>query len=1043
MTYQYIAGVTLRENVETYVKRDADEQLYQQLIAGNICNIFNSRKMGKSSLAVRTTKRLREEAGYLCVTLDISGDGSELDSRDQWYDGMLDTLTSELDLDIDLYSWLDIHARLSKPKQFRKFIETVIFPQTTQNIVIFLDEIDSILSFKLPTGEKLPTDDFFAFIRSLYNLRASKPEYQRLNFCLLGVVTASDLIEDSRRTPFNVGEAIELKGFTYQQAAPFLQRGLEGKFQKKSEQVLRDILFWTDGQPFLTQKLCKLALENADATKPNIAELVQTYVIDNWEAQDNPELLRTIRKRIINNDQFQYNLTSRLLGIYQQILEQGRIAFDNSREHRELQLSGLVVKKNSHLEVYNRIYAQVFNRDWVQQELEKLCCPFREYLNSWIGSNREDTTQLLQGNDLEEGLSWSQRKRLSDEMNDFLTESQIYDRQQLKQAKEKATKIIQLAQKGTQLERKGIQTLRLFNTTIDQRQTLRDAIQAGEDLQQLQAEWRELVQDDPELLKQTPAASPVFTLPEILSHIRQWRQLTGHSSSVMAVAFSPGGEYLATASDDKTAKLWNLQGEELITFTGHSGSLWGVAFSPGGEFIATASGDKTAKLWNLQGEELITFTGHSNGVTAVTFSPGGEFLATASWDKTAKLWNLQGEELITFTGHSDSVWGVVFSQGGEFLATASWDKTAKLWNLQGEELITFTGHSNQVTAVAFSPVGEFLATASWDNTTKLWNLQGRELITFTGHSNLVTAVAFSPGGEFLATVSDDNTAKLWNLQGQELITFTGHSNGLTGVTFSPGGEFLVTASDDKTTKLWNLQGESLITFTSHSYAVTGVAFSPGGEFIATASDDNTAKLWNLQGESLITFTSHSDGVTGVTFSPGGEFIATASADKTAKLWNLQGRELITFAGHSNGVTAVVFSPDGEYLVTASHDKTAKLWNLQGEELITFTGHSDLVMAVAFSPGGEYLATASRDGTVKVWDLQGNLLADFRGYKGNLLQGEPDFIELKRSVWSVCFSPDGKQIVAGYDDGKVRFWRFESLAELIARGKAWLGVEGGN
>jgi WD40 repeat protein len=103
----------------------------------------------------------------------------------------------------------------------------------------------------------------------------------------------------------------------------------------------------------------------------------------------------------------------------------------------------------------------------------------------------------------------------------------------------------------------------------------------------------------------------------------------------------------------------------------------------------------------------------------------------------------------------------------------------------------------------------------------------------------------------------------------------------------------------------------------------------------------------------------------------------------------------------------------------------------------------LVTAVAFSPGGEFLATASSDNTVKVWDLQGNLLADFRGYKGNLLQGEPDFIELKSQVWSVCFSPDGKQIVAGYGDGKVRFWRFESLAELIARGKAWLGVEGGN
>jgi WD40 repeat protein len=143
------------------------------------------------------------------------------------------------------------------------------------------------------------------------------------------------------------------------------------------------------------------------------------------------------------------------------------------------------------------------------------------------------------------------------------------------------------------------------------------------------------------------------------------------------------------------------------------------------------------------------------------------------------------------------------------------------------------------------------------------------------------------------------------------------------------------------------------------------------------------------------------------------------------------------------VWAVAFSPGGEFLATASSDKTAKLWNLQGEELITFTGHFDVVTAVAFSPGGEYLATASVDKTVKVWDLQGNLLADFRGYKGNLLEGEPDFIELETPVNCVCFSPDGKQIVAGYGDGKVRFWRFESLPELIARGKAWLGVEGGN
>jgi WD40 repeat protein len=134
----------------------------------------------------------------------------------------------------------------------------------------------------------------------------------------------------------------------------------------------------------------------------------------------------------------------------------------------------------------------------------------------------------------------------------------------------------------------------------------------------------------------------------------------------------------------------------------------------------------------------------------------------------------------------------------------------------------------------------------------------------------------------------------------------------------------------------------------------------------------------------------------------------------------------------------VLAPQEIAIATASDDGTAKLWDLQGNCLVTFTGHNDSVRSVSFSPTGDTIATASQDGTAKLWDLQGNLLADFSGYKGNLLKGEADFVELKSPIYSICFSRDGKFLITGSQDGKVRFWPIESLDELLARGREWLG-----
>ncbi|MEG4079103.1 AAA-like domain-containing protein [Microcoleus sp. Pol8_D6] len=937
--YQYQVGGSLEYEHPTYVKRQADSELYDSLIAGEFCYVLNSRQMGKSSLLVKTMKRLREKAGFKCMAIDLTDIGRE--SSDCWYFGIISELVrgGALSRKVDVDSWWQQRQLLSPSQRLSQFIEDILLTEISQNIVIFIDEIDSILKLSWK-------DDFFLLIRASYNKRAMNSEYKRLAFCLLGVATPADLIRDKDRTPFNIGKAIDLTGFTFDEARPALIPGLMlERSEEISEKILAEVFNWTNGQPFLMQRLCRLMVYHSARGSSDVEDLVQKYVIDNWEANDELEHLKTIRDRLLLDYQ---DRTALLLGIYQQILTDAeqKIPADNSLDQRRLQLSGLVVKRNGYLQVYNPIYAAIFNLDWVQQELAKLR-PYQENFAAWIASNRQDTSRLLRGKALDDALQWKVGKRLSDEDNDFLDASQADERQELKKSNESLREFRKQFREVFKIEEAGRNALELFQSDGKQIEALRVAIKAGEDLKK----W---IPDNPPL-SEYPVTNPLLVLQNILAKIREEYQFVGHKGSVKSVYFSPTGNAIATASYDGTAKLWDLQGNCLVTFSGHNKSVTSISFSPTGDAIATASYDGTAKLWDLQGNCLVTFTGHNNWVTSVSFSPTRNAIVTASSDG-AKLWDLQGNCLVRFTGHNKSVW----------------------------------------------------------------------------------SVSFSPTGDAIATASDDNTAKLWDLQGNCLVTFTGHNNSVRSVCFSPTSDAIATASNDGTAKLWDLQGNCWVTFTGHNYSVRSVCFSPTGDAIATASSDKTAKLWDLQGNCLVTFTGHNHPVNSVSFSPTRDAIGTASDDKTAKLWDLQGNCLVTFTGHHDWVNSVSFSPTGDAIATASDDNTAKLWDLEGNCLVTFTGHNNSVWSVSFSPTGDTIATASHDGTAKLWDLHGNLLADFSGYKGNLLKGEADFVELTSPIYSICFSRDGKSLITGSQDGKVRFWPVESLDELLTRGREWLG-----
>ena len=384
--YEYQFGGSLPADAPSYVTRQADEEFYQGLRDGEFCYVLNSRQMGKSSLRVQTMKKLQAE-GVTCAVIDLTGIGKSDVTAEKWYAGIVQSLVSSCQLQqkIKLRNWWRERWDLLSPVQrLSLFIEEVFLVEIEQNIVVFVDEIDRVIS------QNFSLDDFFALIRFFYNQRVENSNYQRLTFALLGVATPSDLIKDKTQTPFNIGKAIELDGFELHEAQP-LARGLVGKVGNSQQEVLREILYWTGGQPFLTQKVCQLVAQMADGKRQTadgkskeerfnnnkeqgtnnqqlVAEIVRSRIIENWEAQDEPEHLRTIRDRLLHNER----RVGRLLGVYQQILEQGKIAADGSTEQTELRLSGLAVQRQGKLKVYNRIYEQIFTRQWVEQQLDKL-----------------------------------------------------------------------------------------------------------------------------------------------------------------------------------------------------------------------------------------------------------------------------------------------------------------------------------------------------------------------------------------------------------------------------------------------------------------------------------------------------------------------------------------------------------------------------------------------------------------------------------------------------------------------------------------------
>lgn len=1001
--------------------------LFQALSRQEFCYVFNARQMGKSSLRVQTALRL-QASGVRCETIDLTEIGTQQIIIEQWYATIAAFLVRRFQLKISLVSWWEAHSHLSLVNRLGEFLETVLLVQIREPIVIFIDEIDSVLSLKFPT------DDFFALIRSCFNKRSENSAYGRLAFCLIGVTTPSDLIADRSRTPFNIGKAIELRGFQFSECTPLLPGLLDLHYP---EIALKRILYWTGGQPFLTQRLCQIVKCSAIAepSQPSaewIDQLVQPHILNHWESQDEPEHLKTIRDRLLLREKW----AGRLLGLCQQILENEGIAIDDSTDQTELLLTGLVEKQHASLQVKNRIYRAVFTLEWVNAHLSQLR-PYAEAFNAWITSNQADASRLLRGQALADAQEWSQGKQISDLDHRFLAASEQCDRQEVQQALEAAKaqeiqarllqerKIVKLQRLllGSfgmlsaiaigvsfialhQYDRAKLSEVKALASSSEGLFASNRQLDAMIDAIRAQRRLSELNKADPQTVAKVEAA-----LRQAVYGTNEFNRLIGHQGGVLSVAISPDGTVIATGSNDKTVKLWNRDGTLVRTLT-HQATIHRVAFSPDSQQIVTGGIDGTINLWQSDGTRLSTIQAHKAPVWGVAFSPDGQRVASASSDTTVKVWQRDGTLEVTLRGHRKAVWAVAFSPDNQTIASASADRTVKVWKRNGALLNTLTQHQAPVWNVTFCPQTNLLISVSADRTAKLWRLNGTLIRTLRGEGGML-GVACGGKGQYIATSGQDKVIRLWKPDGTLIRILKEHNAVIRDVALSADGLMAASASDDGTVKLWRRNQYLLKPLHGHQDTVWEIATSPNGQWIVTVSADGALKLWKSDGTLIETIEGGEAGFRSVVFSPDSQMLVTGDINRKVQLWALNENNggslqwVRSMPGHEASIYAVAISPDGNTIASAGDDKTIKLWSIDGKLWHTFTAHNERIWKLTFSSKGNSLASASEDGTVKLWTRDGKAIVTLPG------QG---------AVWGTAFSPHGNVLVSVSRDDTLKFWR---------------------
>jgi len=506
-------------------------------------------------------------------------------------------------------------------------------------------------------------------------------------------------------------------------------------------------------------------------------------------------------------------------------------------------------------------------------------------------------------------------------------------------------------------------------------------------------------------------------LMEAYCHPPFYNLLDGHKDFVIDAMFSPDGQFILTASQDNTAKLWNLEGIELNTLKGHKQPLVlrgkTASFSSDGQYIVTCSLDSTAILWSAQGS-FITKMDHDGEVFSCQFSKDNRAILTTSADKFARIWNLDGKCIQTLQGHRATVYDACYSKDGNTIVTISADSTAILWNKVGDKQLIFENHNARITEVSFLNNQSVITTDS-KGQVLVWDFEGNISLTVQAHSGRVRNLAVAHNESYFITTGDDKQIKIWNLEGKNIASLEGHEGLIWGIAISSNDSIIATTANDGTARIWNTQGEELSILKGHTAQVFTGVFSPDNQLLVTTSHDATARVWKISPIKKQLLLGHSGYILNGNFSSDGKHVVTAGWDYSARIWDMEGRLVQILDDHPSFVIYYAdFLPNNKHVLTTCSDHNVRIWDFNGVLIQTLIGHTSRIWMSSFTPDSRYILTSSSQDDVKLWNMEGKDLYTFKdGFSG-------------------CFSPNGRSISVAFENDVVGIYHWDGKNDSIPR-----------